>query len=75
MTTPVRDHVAAEMRAEVARQQLTQSQLGERMSRPQWWVSRRLTGAVPFTTEELVMFAEALGVPVTRFLPDGEAAA
>jgi transcriptional regulator with XRE-family HTH domain len=71
MLTDINARIAAEVRAEVARQQLTQQQLGERMGRPQHWISRRLTGDVPFTADELVTFAAALGVPVSRFLGDG----
>ena len=61
---------AAELRAEVARQNITQQQLGDRMGVRQWWVSRRLTGDVPITVEDLVRFAAALGVPMSQFLPE-----
>lgn len=74
MPKPLNATIAAEVRAEVARQSLTQQQLADRLGEQQWWVSRRLTGLVPFEAAELVRVAEALGVPVTQFLPTEVAA-
>ena len=34
----------------------------------QWWVSRRVTGVTPIGAAELIRIADALDVPVTRFL-------
>lgn len=71
MSTPTKPmrFAAAEIRAEMARQQLTQQQVAERMGVRQWWVSRRLTEMVRISTDDLVLFADALGVPHTNFLP------
>lgn len=74
MSPDVTDTVASEVRAELARQRLTQQDLADRIGEGQWWVSRRLTGTVPFAVAELVRVAEALGVPVERFI-HGEVAA
>lgn len=52
------------------RQGLSQEQIGERLGWPQRRVSRRLTGDVSISAEELSELAAALGVPVTRFLAD-----
>lgn len=65
--------VAAEVRAEMARQGISQTTLAERLGWLQNRLSRRLTDgktAVPFTVDELVNVASALNVPLTRFLPD-----
>ena len=56
------ESIAANLRAEVARQNLTQQQMADRLGVGQWWVSRRLTGEVPVTAADLTRFAEALGI-------------
>lgn len=60
--------VAAEVRAEVARQQLTHRALGEKLGLSQPQVTKRLNGVLPLDTAELDRIAEVLGVPVDRFL-------
>lgn len=74
MDTAVNARVAAEVRAEMARQQVTQAEVGARIGKPQHWVSRRLTGDVTFSPDELAAFAAALGVPISQFIGDGVAA-
>lgn len=61
--------VAAEVRAEVARKQISQDKLAERVGCSRQSLNRRLTGAIPFDVAELAVIADALGVPVTQFLP------
>lgn len=75
MPTTTTEFTAAELRAEVARQALTQQQVAERMGEGQWWVSRRLTGDAQITVDDLVRFAAALQIPVTQLLPATERAA
>lgn len=65
-------HIAAEVRAEMARQGLTQQALANKLGCNQPYLSRRMTGAVPFDVAELVELAEALGVPLAQFLPAAE---
>ena len=60
--------VAAEVRAEVARQNVTQDYLAQILGVAQPNVSRRLTGKQPFDTDELDKLAAAFGIPVDRFL-------
>jgi transcriptional regulator with XRE-family HTH domain len=67
-----REVIAAEVRAEMARQQKLQSALGELLGLPQQSISRRLRGEIPFRAEELVRVADWLGVPVSQFLPASE---
>lgn len=66
--------VAANVRAEMARQQCTQIRLAEKLSKTQAYVSRRLTGQVPFTVDEIYEIAEALNVPMRDLLPGDYAA-
>jgi transcriptional regulator with XRE-family HTH domain len=70
-TTAVRDEITDEItdkvRAEILKQGLTQIQLAARMGVGQWWVSRRLNSDI--SARDLLRFAEALGVSVTKFLP------
>ena len=66
--------VAAEVRAELARQKVSQEALCARIGMSQSTLSRRITGEYPFDTTELAKIAEALGVSVAQFLPNGVAA-
>jgi transcriptional regulator with XRE-family HTH domain len=69
------EHVAAEVRAEVARQRISQQVLAEKLAMSEGQVSFRLNGHVEFKVSELLAIAEVLGVPVTRFLPEPAPAA
>lgn len=60
--------VATEVRAEVARQNVTQYDLAEVLGVAQPSISRRLAGKHPFDTDELDKLAAYFGVPVDRFL-------
>jgi len=68
MTQSLTQRVAAEVRAEVARQNVTQLELARILEIAQPSVSRRLNGKFPFDTDELDKLASAFGVPVDRFL-------
>ena len=56
------DLVAAEVRAEMARQQITQMTLSAGIGMSQQSLSERLRGKTPFTTDDLERVAGALGV-------------
>lgn len=58
----LRDLVAAEVRAEMGRQQVTQVQLSRAIGMSQQSLSERLRGKTPFTTDDLDTIADALGV-------------
>ena len=60
--------VATEVRAEMARQRVTQQQIADVLGISQPQVSMRLRAEIPFGVDELGMVADALGVPVTNFL-------
>lgn len=58
----------------MARQQRLQHELGEILGLPQQSISARMRGRTPFRAEELVALADWLGVPVSKFTPEGVAA-
>lgn len=69
MRDTLTQRVSSELRAEMARQQMSQRRLAELLGVDQAVISRRLAGRPQsFTTAELDRIAEILGVPVDRFL-------
>lgn len=62
-------HVAAEIRAEMARQRRTGVDLGKHLKMSQPTISKRLTGEVPFDLKELASVADYLGVTVSSLMP------
>lgn len=54
--------VEAEIRAEMARQRISQIGLSVRVHQSQAWVSRRLSGVVPISLDDLELIAHALDV-------------
>ncbi len=65
------DYATEEIRVEMARRRLNQSELAERRDPPegQPWVSRRLSARTPLTVDDLERIAAALRVPVDHLLP------
>jgi transcriptional regulator with XRE-family HTH domain len=61
--------VAAKVRAEMARQNVPQRELGRVLGLSQGAAWRRLKGDVPFDVAELAKVAELLRTPMTQFLP------
>jgi len=60
--------VAAEVRAEMARQQKTQAELAAVIGVTAHTAGRRCSGAVPFDVIEIAAVAEWLSVPVEQLL-------
>lgn len=69
------ERVAAEVRAEMGRQRVSQRKVGEILGLPQPQVSRRLSGLIAFNTAELGRLADAWGVPLSTFIGAPERAA
>ena len=69
MTQGLPAYVAREVRAELARQRVTQRQAAEWLGMSQVQLSRRLGDEIEFRPSELDRLAEKLSVPVTTFLP------
>lgn len=74
---PLTESVAARIREELDRQDISYRELGRRLGKSIAYVSRRLSEDpdVQFRVDELDQVATVLGVPVTSFLPEPERAA
>jgi predicted XRE-type DNA-binding protein len=69
-TAEIRQCIATEVRAELARKQITQREAATLLRLPQGAMSLRLGGHRAFKAEELVQLATYLRVPVTTFMPN-----
>lgn len=69
----LRERVATEVRAELARQRKTQAELAAHLGISQMAVSRRLNSEVGMDFDELDSIARWLGVPFGQFLQVGAA--
>ena len=67
--------VAANVRAEMARQRKRQADLGEVLGLTQGAVSKRMSGTVALDVDEVGKIAAFLGVPVSSLLADSVSAA
>lgn len=65
---PAAARVGANVRAEMAREGVTQTALANSLGRSQSGLSKRLRGVVPFSVADLVDIAEVLGVDVATLL-------
>lgn len=61
--------VAAEVRAQLARQRLSGAAAAARLGWSQIYLWRRLSGRVAFDVNDLTALAGLLDVPVTMFFP------
>ena len=68
-TTPLRDRVAEEVRAQLARRRMSASKLGKELGVSQTYVWRRLTGETALDLNDLEAIAGVLGVEVADLLP------
>ncbi|MPY99040.1 MAG: helix-turn-helix domain-containing protein [Actinophytocola sp.] len=59
--------VAAEIRAQLARQRVTQTVLADQLGVSRAWLSRRLSGDTPLSVGDVATIADTLGVPVSTF--------
>lgn len=64
------EQVATEIRVELARQGIRQSELARKLGRNDQWLSVRVRGVHPIDLNDLEEIAAGLGVPVTKLLPD-----
>lgn len=67
--TPMRQQVAEEIRALLARRRISASELARRLGVNQPYISRRLTGETAADVDDLQRIADALGVAVADLLP------
>lgn len=66
--------VIAELRAEMARQNLTRSDLAAKLGKVPMWVSRRLNGETRLTFDDADLICTALGVSLTDITAAADAA-
>ena len=59
--------IATEVKVWMARRRMTQAELGRAAGHDQTWISKRLSGKVPMTVEDLLDLAGALNVPAVEF--------
>ena len=67
MTSHPDDLVAAEIRAELARQRVSHAALAGQLGVSRPYLSRRLSGETPLSVADVARIAELLGVPVSQF--------
>lgn len=67
--------VATEIKVQMARADVRQSQLARNMGKTEQWLSVRLRGRQPIDLNDLNLIAGALGVGVHELLPPPEIAA
>lgn len=58
------ESLSGEIRAEMARQRISQLELALRAGISQAYLSRRLNGFVSFSTDDLELIAKTLGIPL-----------
>lgn len=68
MSEGITANVAAEVRAEMARQRRSQRSVADALGVSQTYIWRRLTGDVSFDIAELSAVADFLGVPMGQFI-------
>lgn len=62
-------YVAAELRAEMARQRISGREMARRLGENPMWVSSRVSGHVPIDLQDLERIARELDVHPRRLLP------
>ena len=65
---PLRVTIAEEIRALMGRRRMSAVRLGAAIGRSQSYMSRRMTGEIPFDVDDLDAICAALDVPITRLI-------
>ncbi len=68
-----RQEIVDGVRAELARQKVSQREAAQKLGMSKQAFSMRMTGERPFRAEELAQLAESLGISVSRFFPEAAA--
>lgn len=69
-TSTLRDAVVANIRVELARRNISATQLAYRMSRGESWLSRRMSGRYEIGLSDLESIAAALGIDARDLMPE-----
>lgn len=72
MTSSLPGRVAAEIRAELGRQKLSQAELARRLGKTEMYVSRRLADGTSLDLGDLLAIADVLRVGVDTLLPTSD---
>lgn len=72
MPRNLQEHVAQEIRAELARQRLSGAEVARQFGVSEAWVSRRLSG-LQLDVADVQRFADLLDVPAAQFFPSATA--
>lgn len=73
-TTDLNGYIAGEVRAAMARNRVTTADLADKIGVSPATLHRRMSGATPFTVDELGAISQALGLAFASLWPDGSAA-
>lgn len=65
-----KEHVAEEVRAELARRRLSVNKLPQLIGKSQSYWERRTSGKIPMDVEDLAALADALQVKITSFFAE-----
>ena len=65
---PLKEHIKGEIRAEMARRRINQTEMARRLGMSQAAFSRQLNGVVPMTVDFIEGVAAELDVPVGRLV-------
>lgn len=68
MTTTTTTQIAANIRAELGRQNKTRAALAREMDVTEMWLSRRVNAHTPITVDDLARIAGALDVPAVELM-------
>lgn len=71
MTQSLAEFATGQLRAELARRQLTDVEAARRMGVEVTWLSRRKKGTRKITLEDLEVLATGLDLPAAFFMPEG----
>ncbi len=66
--TATTTQIAANIRAELGRQNKTRAALAREMDVTEMWVSRRVNAQTPITVDDLSRIADALAVPAVELM-------
>jgi transcriptional regulator with XRE-family HTH domain len=69
MHSTTAETVTAAIRAELGRQNRSQSQLARDMDKPQQWVNSRLNDRRKLSIDDMAAFAAALNVSISDLIP------
>jgi len=73
MTQSLADFAAAQLRAEMARREISPTELGLRIGVSETWVRRRMRRQRQISLEDLELIARALDLPPSFFINQREA--